>query len=578
MKLPTEITQILKALPAEADAKSWLKALSEVLERFTGTIEKLPKSPESRQARKDLLEIQRILPRLQQTVEILSRDREALRGLYEVGQSVNSSLDLDEVLRLLMDQILQLTGAERAFLMLRNQQTQELEFKIALNVERGEIEGSEFQVSRTVVEQVAKEGKPVITTNAQTDPRFAAQESIVEYNLRSILCVPLQVRDQAIGVLYADNRVKTGLFTFHDLDTLAACANQAAIAIENARLFDNVRKHLQEISEMKDLMDNVFSSMASGVLTTDDSDRIALLNQSAERIFGVSAQDVIRRRYMEALPAAADLDPLVQEVKRSDEVITRDLTPTLPDRSQVSWRLSVAPLRNAARARQGVAIVIDDQTEPQFIRNTFQRYVGPQVVQRLLSDPSLLKLGGERRCITILYADIRGFTSFSEDLPPETLVEILNTYLGMAAGAVIEEEGTLDKFMGDAVMAIFNAPLDQDDHPLRAVRCAISLQSRLAKHQEKVPPEERLSFGVGIHSGDAVIGNIGDAQQQNYTAIGDSVNYARRLQECARAGQILISESLYKGVEPYVRARMLNPLTVKGRSHPETVFEVFALK
>jgi class 3 adenylate cyclase len=196
----------------------------------------------------------------------------------------------------------------------------------------------------------------------------------------------------------------------------------------------------------------------------------------------------------------------------------------------------------------------------------------------LLSDPGMLKLGGERRVITTYYADIRGFSTFSEKLEPEKLVEILNAYLGLAADAVLSEEGTLDKFMGDAVMGFFNAPLDQVDHALRAVRAAVATQVAIVDYRRRVPAGEQLSYGIGINVGEAVVGNIGNAQQQNYTAIGDSVNYARRLQENARNDQILISQAAYQLVQDHVRANALEPLLVKGRSEPEPVFEVLGLK
>ncbi len=575
---PSDITLILKTPAAQADLKSMLEALKGALERQASALTKMPASPDVLQAQKSLLEMQRVLPKFQQMVDTLAREREALRALYEVGQAVNSTLDLHDVLNQVMDHIIELTGAERGFLMLRDERTGQLEFRVARNMERETINSSSFEVSRTIVDQVATEGVAVVTTNAQADPRFATQESIVAYSLRSILCVPLRARDRITGVIYADNRIKTGLFSDRDRDLLAAFANQAALAIENARLFDSVRRNLAAITEMKNLMDNVFASIASGVVTTDVIDRVTLFNRAAEAIFGVPARDIVNRPYTSALSAARDLAPLINEVKANETVVAREMMPTLPERGTVSWRLNVSPLKDAAHTTQGVAIVIDDLTEQRFIKETFQRYVGPRVVQRLLSDPSTLKLGGERRVITTFYADIRGFSTFGENLKPEKLVEILNAYLGLAADAVLGEEGTLDKFMGDAVMGFFNAPLDQADHTLRAVRAAIATQRAIREYRERVPSGERLSYGVGINVGEAVVGNIGNAQQQNYTAIGDSVNYARRLQENARHDQILISQAAYDLVKDRVRVNALEPLLVKGHSKPEPVFEVLGLK
>ena len=157
-------------------------------------------------------------------------EKSNLIELANIGQVINSSLDPNEVLRIVMDTIIRLTGAERGFLMLRDENG-ELTTYIARNWEQESLDPSEFEISRTVINRVAAAGQPLLTTNAQEDPRFDGQESIIAYNLRSILCVPLKVKDEITGVIYADNRVRTGLFSETDRDRLTAFANQAAVAI-----------------------------------------------------------------------------------------------------------------------------------------------------------------------------------------------------------------------------------------------------------------------------------------------------------------------------------------------------------
>ena len=229
--------------------------------------------------------------------------------------------------------------------------------------------------------------------------------------------------------------------------------------------------------------------------------------------------------------------------------------------------------------------MVDDLTEKRkleadqrFIKETFMRYAPPAVVEQLLRDPSQLKLGGVRKPLSILFADIRGFTSFSEPLAPEELVEVLNSYLAMAADSVLAFDGVLDKFMGDAVMGLFNVPLDQAQYTLRAVKAALKMQEAIRDFHERIGIEWQLNFGVGIHAGEAVVGNIGTEKQRNFTAIGDAVNYAKRLQENAKGGQILISLAAYEQVKDQVETIELAPLQVKGRSTPELVYEVTGLK
>jgi adenylate cyclase len=206
------------------------------------------------------------------------------------------------------------------------------------------------------------------------------------------------------------------------------------------------------------------------------------------------------------------------------------------------------------------------EREKQNIRNLFQRYVSPAVVERLVDGRENLVLGGRRQDVAILFADIRGFTSFGENIAPEKLVEVLNQYLALAVEAILVEEGTLDKFMGDAVMALFNVPLAQPDHALRAVRAAVAMQQALVNFNANSADSNCLSFGIGIHMGQAVVGNIGTAQQMNYTAVGDTINLAKRLQENAQGGQIILSQAVYDTVKEYVVVDDLGPITVKGRT------------
>ncbi|MFN8596650.1 MAG: adenylate/guanylate cyclase domain-containing protein [Anaerolineae bacterium] len=218
------------------------------------------------------------------------------------------------------------------------------------------------------------------------------------------------------------------------------------------------------------------------------------------------------------------------------------------------------------------------ERETQMIRNVFERYVTPAVVEQLLSQPENIVLGGARRTITTLFADLRGFTAMSSQLKPEVLFEALNHHLSLGAEAVLNHEGTLDKFMGDAIMAFFNAPLPQPDYALRAVKAAVEMQRRIARQSRQMPQDLRLQFGIGVATGDAIVGNIGTAQLMNYTAIGNSVNLARRLQESAKGGQVLIDQTTYEAVAEAVKTRSLGTLDVKGLSAPVRVYEILGLK
>lgn len=510
------------------------------------------------------------LEKIQPGVAACENELAQLRALAATSSVINSSLDLTTVLNEVMDTIIRLMGAERGFLMLKDEQAQ-LQFRIARNVDRESLDSSTFQVSRTILGQVAESGDPVVTTNAQADPRFSAQESVVGYNLRSIICVPLKYKNVVTGVIYVDNRIRTGLFGEKERDLLAAFANQAAVAIENARQF-------QQVTELKNLLDNVFASIVSGVITTNVDDTITLCNQAAANILG--RVDVKGQSLSQALPGDEGFAEIVKQVKSGQRVIVgHEVRYTQPTRGVLDLSLNMSPLKGANHAAQGLAIVLDDLTEKKRLESkyeVFKKMVPPAVINRL--NPDTLALGGTRKEVSIVFADIQGFTSLSETQDPEVLIKVLNRYIGTVAEAMLLFEATVDKFIGDAVMGFFNAPDDQPDHAVRAVRTALRMRDDVAALQQVMEPRFRLSFRVAVHVGEAVVGLVGTQDRLDYTIIGDTVNTAKRLQENGIPDKVIISEATYRRVQDIVIVKPLDPLLVKGKVQPVPVYELLDLK
>jgi adenylate cyclase len=309
--------------------------------------------------------------------------------------------------------------------------------------------------------------------------------------------------------------------------------------------------------------------------------QITLCNRAAESILGRVPSELVGHRLEQALPVLArELQVHLSAVRETDKpVVGLEIVHQHPQRGPLDWRLNLSPLKDADQTTQGVAIVLDDLTEHKKLeaqRRLLERMVSPAVLDQI--DPDSLQIGGQQRDITILFADIRGFTAYSEKQSPEGLVAVLNRYLAAGAEAVLAQEGTVDKFLGDAVMAWFNAPLPQLDHTLRAVRAALALKTAVERLHAELPPEGHLSFGVGIHYGEAVLGWIGTEKRLDYTAIGDSVNTAKRIQENAARNQILISREAFERVKDSVIAKPYAPLHVKGKSEAVEVFELQEIK
>lgn len=224
---------------------------------------------------------------------------------------------------------------------------------------------------------------------------------------------------------------------------------------------------------------------------------------------------------------------------------------------------------------------IKELLERKRVTGVFGRYVAPQIVDQILDKGEEgLKLGGSKRFITVLFVDIRGFTTMSEKMNPEQIVEILNEYLNLTATSIMENEGTLDKFVGDATMAIFNAPLDLENHALKAVKTALQMKQGSLELEKKLMKRfgRAVQFGIGINTGDAVVGNIGCNFRMDYTAIGDTVNTSARLESNAKPGQILISQSTYDLVKDEVEVTPLGGIKVKGKVEEVQIYQVEGLK
>ena len=507
----------------------------------------------------------------------LERKHSELETLYEIAQTLNSTLQFDEVLRLVMDRVIEVVGAERGFIVLVNPQTTQLEFTIARDKQARTIGAGAFepQISRSTVDNVVKTRKPMLSDNSR-DPT----KSMMAYDIRSIMCAPLIVRGNCIGAVYVDSRVRANLFTEKDRDLLLGFCNQAAIAIDNARLFSKV-------NEDKQYMDNIFASIANGLITTDAAGVITTFNNAARHILGLDPAKVVGKHFREAfqvLPQVGLVELLQRAMQehKHDTLVPYSVDSVIPGRGMVNLELNISSLRDQG-THIGMAMVIDDRTEikrsraeTKQIRDIFGRYVHPNVVQQLIEDPRALNLGGETKEITVIFGDIRGYTRLSESMAPEKVMDLLNGYLEKMVEAIWNQEGTVTSFIGDALMAIFNAPLLQEDHALRAVRAALGMREAVLEYQRNRPQHLQVSFGFGINTGLAVVGNLGSkGHLQNYTAIGDVVNVASRMQGNASDNDILLNRLTFIKVRQYVRVELLPPMSVKNRTEP---LEVFRLK
>ncbi|HVM72235.1 MAG TPA: adenylate/guanylate cyclase domain-containing protein [Anaerolineales bacterium] len=489
--------------------------------------------------------------------------------------------DLERTLQLLSDQLQQALAPEKFVIYLYDDQREAY-----LPHSSAGIAAPSITALDPLVAAIRSAVAPLSFLSYDVSPEALRQSEI----FRELGCsafVPLNYEGNLIGFMALGPRLSGDPYSSDDLDFLSTVAGESALALENARLFINLRHTLDQTLEMKNLMDDIFASIATGVITTDVGHKITLFNRAAENILGIQVKDVLGKSLPEALPQCPDLETAAAEaLDCGTATLSQDVARNMPPRGDLYLRLSCSPLRDAYLATKGATIVFEDLTErhkleaeQERIRRTFGRVVAPRVRDRLLSDPSHLRLDGTYQQITLLFADISGFTSFSEKVVPEELFKTLNYYLSLAAQTIFEEEGTLDKFMGDAILALWNAPDPQPDHALRAVRAALAIQERARQaYQPLQGPSYALQFHIAVATGEAMVGNLGTAELFNYTAVGDTVNLCQRLEAVAQPGQVLIDQATYSALADRLIADSLEPVLLKGKAQPVPVYNLKGLQ
>jgi class 3 adenylate cyclase/CheY-like chemotaxis protein len=377
----------------------------------------------------------------------------------------------------------------------------------------------------------------------------------------------LQLRLHELNVLYSVGKSVTALT---ELEHLLPRVVDAAIKVTNAEegylylvekdklICRAAKRHQASRAEWVEF--EVQDKVAARVIETGSPVIVTPEGGSGKNMLSTAAAPLVIRNQVIGILGVRNVSPGAPAFTRHDSALLSALT----DYAAIA-------LENS---RNYEALRVAKDYEKAKIRTMFARFVPPRVVDQILERPEHVQLGGKRQEITVLFADIRGYTAFAEKLPPEKVVEMLNDYLSLAANVILSYGGTLDKYLGDGIMAIFNAPEAQTNHVDQAVEAALMLQQ--ASREVSAQRGDQLTFGIGIHVGDAVVGYIGTDSAINYTAVGDAVNVAKRIQEAAKPGQILVEQTIVKRLNGHAQTAQIGELKFKNRSQEVTVFELIA--
>jgi adenylate cyclase len=412
--------------------------------------------------------------------------------------------------------------------------------------------------------------------DAYADPRFnQAVDKKTGYRTRNILCMPvINKNGTAIGVIQVLNK-NGGPFTQLDENRLRAFSSQASIAIENAQLFE-------EVLRVKNYNESILKSLSNGVITLNWDGGVVKVNEAACAILMIQPEEagaLIGTPVSEMFsgPNAWLAESVATVVKSGEQHIVMDGEYLARGKDRISMNLTTVPLVDMNQQGVGTMLVMEDITKEKRLKGTMARYMTKEVAERLLEGGESL-LGGQLHAATVLFSDIRGFTTISEKIGATRTVEMLNEYFTLMVDVLFKHNGVLDKYVGDAIMAVFGVPFTADDDADRAARASIEMLRTLREfniHRAEVG-DDIINIGIGLNTDDVLSGNIGSLKRMDYTVIGDGVNLASRLESANKyyGSNILLSEFTFARLKDSYICREVDNIKVKGKNKPVSVFQL----
>ncbi len=494
--------------------------------------------------------------------------RQEMKFLEMVSQ-ISSEIQLGPLLQRIISTITSMLDAERSTLFLNDEKTNELYTEIGEGLGKTQIR---FPNHRGIAGTVFTSQESINIPHAYADLRYnPSVDRQTGFFTRSILCIPLKNKaGKTIGVTQVLNK-RGGTFTSDDEALLGAFTSQISIAIENAKLFD-------DIQNIKNYNESMLESMSTGVITIDEDGKIVTCNNAGLRILHVEPSEILQKETKELFSGFNEwiLDKIEHVHKQGEDDVIIDAALESGGKKLFA-NVTVLPLLGAKQKKLGSMIMIEDISTEKRLKTTMSRYMDPALADKLVEGGEDI-ISGTNSIATVLFSDIRSFTTLAEEAGAQGTVNLLNEYFTIMVDCIQSEGGMLDKFIGDAIMAVFGTPFAHEDDPDRSIRAAISMMKELNIYNEKRVARGNIpiAHGIGINTDSVVSGNIGAPKRMDYTVIGDGVNLAARLESaCKQYGaNILISSYTLKALRGTYRTRQIDRVIVKGKTQPVSVYEV----
>lgn len=495
------------------------------------------------------------------------RVRRRIEALLDVATALSSELDTKRLLEKIMVRARKLLGADRCSVFLVCHDEGELMSTVAEGTDTIRV-----RMDQGLVGFVARSGDVLNIEDAYNDARFNQEvDQRTGYRTKSMLCMPLRNKDgKTIGVTQIINK-HGGPFTKEDEELLSAFSAQAAIALENSMLFE-------ETLEVRNYLECILQSINQLVLTLDTHGKLVRSNRPVEPLLGIGENQMTQSCYKEWFGESnTTLVENIERVYRDPKAIyVADDDLQTGDRV-ISFNYNIVPLLDFEGKQDGVVLVMEDITDQKRVMTTLGRYMSPIVAQKVL-DEGGDRLGGIRQNVAVLFSDIRGYTAITESMDAQHVVELLNAYFSLMVDAVFAENGLLDKYIGDALMAVFGVPFPQEDDSIRACLAALKMRTALIEFNEiqKKQGRQPVGIGIGINSGEVISGNIGSERRLEYTCIGDGVNLASRIEGVSKhyGVTIVMTEYTQREVGDNFLTRELDSVRVLGKQQSIRIFEL----
>jgi adenylate cyclase len=504
-----------------------------------------------------------------QRLERVTRERQREVDFLNLVSDLTSELELTTLLSRVVSEATRMLDCDRTTLFLNDEKTNELVSYVVDKLELAEIR---FPNHLGIAGTTFTSGQSIRIPYAYADLRFnPAFDKQSGYFTRCLLSVPIfNKAGRTIGVTQSLNK-RGGPFTAEDESRLRAFTAQIASALENAKLFSDVQA-------MRNYNAAMLESMSNGVITFDEEGSANTCNAAGARILRRTEEELVGRPPEDVFRGSGWL---VERIHHVAEARTTDLAMDAElavDEETVSVNVTVLPLLSSDNAQLGTLVMLEDISSEKRVKSTLARYMDPDLADRLLAAGSQEEvLGGNESVATVLFSDIRAFTTLAEQLGAQPTVTLLNDYFARMVECISEQGGMLDKFIGDAIMAVFGLPVPGEDDEDRALRAAIAMIRSLWEwnREREQRGELALDIGVGLNTDSVVAGNIGSPKRMDYTIIGDGVNLASRLESACKhyGARILLSELTMEKLKGVYRVREVDKVIVKGKTKPVAVFE-----